>query len=362
MNTEVEGLSKATTAVEGSKAATSVSTVEKTTDLFTRVPFFPPRGTSEASTGIMPTTGDRNLNPLQHETDSQPGRLGSGRTLRLEPSEPEGADLALEPIQPLGSEPFHFDLAGLAQNEVVGEQGGGGFVEGHLHRIGETLHPGGHVHTGAEQVVYVSLHPDERSDDRPSVDTDPGQPLLGMGRVATLQVAADSEGGASYVDGVPEHDPYSPGGKETRNTVLPGADSTVRSPRWSTVTIRGEMASPNPVPAPGGLVVKKASKMRSRSSGGIPGPSSSISTTTTPSSSRVRRVIRPPGPVASAALARRFVHTWLSSLPAAVMVGTSGEKSRTTSMPSRRCSNNEIVRSKPSATSTSWTGASPSRL
>ncbi len=77
------------------------------------------------------------------------------------------------------------------------------------------------------------------------------------------------------------------------------------------------MSSPMPVPLPGGLVVKKASKTRAWISDVMPGPLSCTSTTTQPSRAAVLRVICGVGVFssASAALSSRLVHTWFSSLP-----------------------------------------------
>ena len=111
----------------------------------------------------------------------------------------------------------------------------------------------------------------------------------------------------------------------TRITVRPGADSTEISPWWWSVMIRREMSRPSPVPWPTGLVVKNGSKTCFAVSALIPGPESSTSTTTQPSSSsRVRTRSVPWPSIASTALSMRLVHTWFSSAAIASIRGTSG--------------------------------------
>ena len=66
-------------------------------------------------------------------------------------------------------------------------------------------------------------------------------------------------------------------GRNTRNSVRPGLDSTSISASLC-VTRRRTMSRPRPVPLPTGLVVKNGSKIRSRCSGGMPGPLSTIRT------------------------------------------------------------------------------------
>jgi hypothetical protein len=87
----------------------------------------------------------------------------------------------------------------------------------------------------------------------------------------------------------------------------------------STTTVRA-MARPCPVPLPTSLVVKKGSKMRERTSGGMPLPESPMEISTWSSSSRVATTIRPRSgvpftlsPMACAALTMRFSTTWLIS-------------------------------------------------
>ena len=96
-------------------------------------------------------------------------------------------------------------------------------------------------------------------------------------------------------------------------TVRPGSDSTRRSPWWRLTTTRKLTSRPSPVPCPTGLVVKNGSKIRLRTSGAMPGPVSSISTTAQSSSRRVRIVNVPDPSMASRALSIRLVHTWFSS-------------------------------------------------
>ena len=59
----------------------------------------------------------------------------------------------------------------------------------------------------------------------------------------------------------------------------PGADSSEMSPSWR-CSSRRTMSRPSPVPSPTPFVVKKGSKMRPWISGGTPGPSSMMRTTT----------------------------------------------------------------------------------
>ncbi len=126
----------------------------------------------------------------------------------------------------------------------------------------------------------------------------------------------------------------------------------VISPLCLSTMMRREMSRPRPVPTPTSLVVKNGSKARACRCSGIPGPVSAISTTTHPRSSTLvvsRRV--PVRPMASRALAMRFVQTWLSSPGMASMRGSSGSKSRTTVMSRRSlCPNITRVLSRPSVT------------
>ena len=102
--------------------------------------------------------------------------------------------------------------------------------------------------------------------------------------------------GHQHPDGPPHR------GTTTRNRLpRPGRDVTSIRPPWS-VTMPWAMASPRPVPCPGGLVVKNGSKMREATSAGIPGPSSQTSKTTPPSA--VRPVRMPMWPSASPAARR----------------------------------------------------------
>ena len=74
------------------------------------------------------------------------------------------------------------------------------------------------------------------------------------------------------------------------------------------------VARPRPVPGPTSLVVKNESKMRSRISSAMPGPSSETSTARRRLARRLI-VIVPLSPSASIALSSRFVQTWFSSEP-----------------------------------------------
>ena len=97
-------------------------------------------------------------------------------------------------------------------------------------------------------------------------------------------------------------------------------------PPWS-VTIPWAMASPSPVPCPGGLVVKKGSKIRPRISSGMPGPSSSNSTSTSWRSRRERMCSVPSAPMASSPLAAMPRNTWRTWPSFTVTDGRSGSSS-----------------------------------
>src|SRR3989442_1553334 len=87
------------------------------------------------------------------------------------------------------------------------------------------------------------------------------------------------------------------------------------------------MASPRPVPCPGGLVVKNGSKMRDRISSGTPGPSSSNSTSTSPRCRRERTVSRPRPSIASSAFEARAIKTWRSWPSLTARGGSAGSSS-----------------------------------
>src|SRR5207253_7883164 len=84
-------------------------------------------------------------------------------------------------------------------------------------------------------------------------------------------------GAGRHVDRPLSQDPLK--GSRTRKVVRPGLESSVSEPLWRSTTIRRAVARPRPVPCPTSLVVKNESKIRSRSSAGMPGPSSLTSTT-----------------------------------------------------------------------------------
>jgi hypothetical protein len=62
--------------------------------------------------------------------------------------------------------------------------------------------------------------------------------------------------------------------------VSPGREVTVIAPWCFSVTIEYVVESPSPVPRPGSFVVKNGSNSLCWIDDGIPGPSSTISTTT----------------------------------------------------------------------------------
>ena len=110
-------------------------------------------------------------------------------------------------------------------------------------------------------------------------------------------------------------------GSEMRTRVPePGALSIAMSPPWrSTIFLTMDM----PSPVPDGFVVKKGRKMRSRSSGAIPTPSSATSTTARSPSTNRSTVTRPAsrrGSMASSAFFITLVKTWRSFCPSTAAV------------------------------------------
>src|SRR5439155_11573824 len=100
--------------------------------------------------------------------------------------------------------------------------------------------------------------------------------------------------------------------------------TTIRPPCASTISL----ATARPRPVPRGRVVKKGSKMRSRSSCGTPGPESVTASSTAPSFTRAPSVISPPRGTASAALARSPRRTWQRRSGSAQAGGSAGDSSR----------------------------------
>ena len=101
-------------------------------------------------------------------------------------------------------------------------------------------------------------------------------------------------------------------GRETRNSVRPGRDSTsISASLW--LTRRRTMSRPRPVPFPTGLVVKNGSNRCARTSAGIPAPLSTTRTTTRCRSRAAVTSTRPPSGTASSALSIRFAQIWFSS-------------------------------------------------
>src|SRR5437773_6610057 len=118
--------------------------------------------------------------------------------------------------------------------------------------------------------------------------------------------------------GLVHRDPPAPSisasGRETRNSVRPGAVSTsISASLW--LTRRRTISRPRPVPFPTGLVVKNGSNRRSRISGGMPAPLSTTRTTTRCRSRFAVTSTRPESGTASSALSIRFAQIWLSSPP-----------------------------------------------
>src|SRR3989441_92886 len=124
------------------------------------------------------------------------------------------------------------------------------------------------------------------------------------------ELAHDELAQVALVVGDQEPDLATHAGSTTRKRLpLPGREVPSIRPPWS-VTIPWAMASPRPVPCPGGLVVKNGSKIRGRTSSGTPGPSSSNSTSTSPRCRRERTVSRPRPSIASSAFEARAMKTW----------------------------------------------------
>ncbi len=104
-------------------------------------------------------------------------------------------------------------------------------------------------------------------------------------------------------------------GRKTEK-VLPRPSSLCTSmrPPWA-LTMSAQMESPSPLPSLLRRVEKKGSKIRARTAGGMPTPSSMTSTRTKPPSTRVRtrRVwsARSSG-MACAAFTKRLRNTWQS--------------------------------------------------
>ena len=96
----------------------------------------------------------------------------------------------------------------------------------------------------------------------------------------------------------------------------PRADCTSTVPPARRTT-SATVARPSPVPRPTPLVVKNGSKMRCRTSSGMPGPvSRTVKCTSLPSASSERKT-SPPWGIASRALTMRFITTcsnWLRSI------------------------------------------------
>src|SRR4029078_383846 len=121
-------------------------------------------------------------------------------------------------------------------------------------------------------------------------------------------------------------------GRVTRNSVRPppGRESTAMSPSCQR-TMRRAMSRPRPVPWPIGFVVKNGSKMRFMFSAGIPGPSSTMRTTTFPgASARALIETRPCSPIESRAFSNKLDQTWFNSPPYILTGGRSRGTSRVT--------------------------------
>ena len=106
-----------------------------------------------------------------------------------------------------------------------------------------------------------------RADDRVGLPV-PRAEIAAHRREHLRIVVDDEEDG--LVHGRPPAPSASASGRETRNSVRPGRDSTsISASLW--LTRRRTMSRPRPVPFPTGLVVKNGSNRRSRISAGMPG-------------------------------------------------------------------------------------------
>ena len=118
----------------------------------------------------------------------------------------------------------------------------------------------------------------------------------------------------------------------------PSAVQNVNEPPLRSTSERA-IASPCPVPRPTALVVKNVSNILPRIASGIPGPVSSMSTSTKSSPPRERTTMEPrvPSPASAqsamawAALTSRFSTTWCSSPRRHSTRGPAGSSSVTTS-------------------------------
>ena len=116
-----------------------------------------------------------------------------------------------------------------------------------------------------------------RADDRVGLPV-PGAQIAAHRR-EHLRIVVDTTRMTGLFTAVPPAPSASASGRDTRNSVRPGAVSTsISASLW--MTRRRTMSRPRPVPFPTGLVVKNGSKRRSRISAGMPGPLSMTRTTT----------------------------------------------------------------------------------
>ena len=107
-------------------------------------------------------------------------------------------------------------------------------------------------------------------------------------------------------------------------------------PPWR-ATMPWTMESPSPTPRPPSLVLKKGSKIRARTSGGMPLPSSATrATTSLAAGAESESVTVPPsGGRACAALVTRFTKTWSRPARPPRIVGAGSISRRTRALASR---------------------------
>src|SRR5581483_1592523 len=123
-------------------------------------------------------------------------------------------------------------------------------------------------------------------------------------------------------------------GRITRKAVpAPTRVSTSIRPSWS-ATMPWAMASPSPVPCPGGLVVKKGSNTRGSTCSGMPGPWSwKVTSTSRALRRRVVTVSMPFPSIASSALLASPRNTWRSWPSLATTSGSSAPSRRSKRLP-----------------------------
>ena len=106
---------------------------------------------------------------------------------------------SVEEIKLLRAEAFDLKFAALSADKIIFDQLVCAFADRDLHWLGEGLHAGGHVHTGAKNVVDIFLNTDQGAHHRPGVDPNPALPFFCMGGIALLDIAQHTQGNPSNV-------------------------------------------------------------------------------------------------------------------------------------------------------------------